>query len=401
MEKGFKLIDELRDTESFDKAELHTFRGSTIVAKKEISKHELKALKGWVYPASKGLLLGNPTHYEFHITYKNEVKIFRFELETNMRGISDLKRFDCLRQNFGVLYEDTQSDKELIMGILDSLHSTAIEQPSTIVGTKNLIYFTVGGSVDYIPLLVKAINSILRNNDASQFDILIITTSVYLSYLQKNKFLQGLTNVKIHEVDTLNETDGVYVSMNKLKVFSYPEINNYSKILFLDCDMACIKNFESLFAQELDSTTLYTISNPVVTLAAHENIYHGLDYDDPETITNIKAANQKPFNAGQFLFANSAQMRAHFDNLLWLSSVWPSFFFFEQCFMNRYFCKYEHTFAERLTPYFSLVSVTTDNPTIKMHKDSDSFIHFIAPPMQPLVKLQFIEDYANAHQLRI
>ena len=60
-----------------------------------------------------------------------------------------------------------------------------------------------------------------------------------------------------------------------------------------------------------------------------------------------------PFNAGQFMFKNTNVMEGHFAAVLWLSSVWPGVFFFEQSFMNFYFTLHEMVKKEVLNNWIS------------------------------------------------
>lgn len=286
------------------------------------------------------------------------------------------------------------------MSLIDCLYSQAIQLSNTPTGTSDLIYYTIGNDLDYLKLLELSVSSLTKHRDRN-FDILILTTESYLPHLQASKILRNIPGLTFHVVTTEFPDDGVYVSMNKLKIFDYPGINKYRNILFLDCDIICVDSIAKAFNYPWKPGVFYSMCNPSIHMGAHQSIYHGLDYNDLDRIQTMAKYNQFPFNAGQFFIVNSTQMKKHFENIIWLANVWPGCFFFEQCFMNRYFCGYAMTSAKELNAVFSLVTTTLDNPIAKGHKDEDSFIHFIAPPTDPLTKINFIEEYARANQLRL
>lgn len=303
-----------------------------------------------------------------------------------------------LKINKDVIYNNTQEDKELIMSVLDSMYNTTLNIPDDYLGNKNLIYFSVAKSEGYLDLLELALISIHKNNRIKNFDVLIITTESFKQLLLQ-KPIASKFNLLFHIIE--EPEDGIKASMSKLDVFDYPLLFNYRNILFLDCDIICINEINTLFSTKLTTNKLLTVSNPSVPITSHNSIYHGLDIDDPDCLSNIIENKQMPFNAGQFMFKNSAQMKQHFENIKWFASVWPGKFFFEQCFMNRYFCGYNLTDNNTLKDWFVITSSLVGNTQHKVHYDNTMFIHFTAPPLNAEAKLTFITDYCDAHQLSI
>jgi hypothetical protein len=100
-----------------------------------------------------------------------------------------------------------------------------------------------------------------------------------------------------------------------------------------------------------------------------------------------------PFNAGQFLFRVSERMKAHFDNVNWFMLNYTGEYFFEQAFMNYYFCKGYLTEDTKLQKYMAVIS-TVDRLEYKM-EEHVCLAHFIAPPLDAKTKLLFIEDFLN------
>ena len=303
-----------------------------------------------------------------------------------------------LRSNKDIIYSNTQEDKELIMSIVDSLYTTALDSPDDYLGNKNLIYFTVAKSTGYLNLLELALKTLHKQNPVKNFEVLIITTADFKLILEQREILSKF-KVNFHIVD--EPEDGVRASMLKLNVFDFPKLHDYRNILFLDCDIICIDSIKELFSTKLKTNNLLTVSNPSVPITSHNSIYHGLDINDPERIQSIIDNKQMPFNAGQFMFKNSERMKQHFENIKWFASVWPGRFFFEQCFMNRYFCGFNLTDNFVLKSSFIITSSTLGNTQHKVHHNETKFIHFTSPPLDADAKLTFITDYCNAHQLPI
>ena len=343
------------------------------------------------------------TGITFVITYENndEERIvfpdkYRCEYLKNKPLVKEHK--SLLRTNKDVIYADTQEDKQLIMSIVDVLYDTALEIPDNYLGNKNLIYFTVAKSTGYLNLLELSLKTLHRQNPIKNFDVLIITTSDFKLLIEQKEIAKKF-NLLFHVVD--EPQDGVRASMLKLNVFDFPELHNYRNILFLDCDIVCIKPIKNLFVNKLKTNNLLTVSNPSVPITSHNSIYHGLDVEDPERIQRIIDNKQMPFNAGQFMFKNSERMKQHFENVKWFASVWPGKFFFEQCFMNRYFCGFNLTDNTKLKDAFIITSSSLGNTQHKVHNEESVFIHFTSPPLDADAKLTFITDYCNAHQLPI
>lgn len=303
-----------------------------------------------------------------------------------------------LRLNDDIIYANTQEDKQLVMSILDSLHEDAMSVNNDYLGSKNLIYYTVSNNVKYVDLLKLSIRSIIANTVRPNFDFLIITTEDFVETILADEIVASVNPI-FHIIE--EPADGVRASMTKLEIFDYPALYNYRNILFLDVDILAVANINSLFDSQLTTDNLLTVCNSTVPITSHNSIYHGLDIVDTARVDAIIEAGQMPFNAGQFMFKNSERMKAHFDNVRWFASVWPGKFFFEQAFMNRYFCGYCLTDHHPLMNQFIITSSANGCPTHKLHEAQTRFIHFTAPPLDAETKLTFIEDYINAHQLTV
>jgi hypothetical protein len=96
-----------------------------------------------------------------------------------------------------------------------------------------------------------------------------------------------------------------------------------------------------------------------------------------------------PFNSGQFLFENSIEMKMHFQNIKNLLKNWSGEYFFEQCFMNYYFCKNNLTNSFDLNEKV-LVSDILGDLTKKQNK---CLIHLIKPVLDAKAKINLINNF--------
>jgi len=197
--------------------------------------------------------------------------------------------------------------------------------------------------------------------------------------------------------------DGVVASQNKVRVFEYENIEEYDKVLFLDCDVICLGDINTILNQNINHDTLYTARNSNLAFWHHKTFHHGFEFLDQSHVNEMQMAKQMPFNAGQFLFRNSDRMRAHFNNVCWFMERWTGEYFFEQSFMCYYFCKSYITDDTILQNHMSIINTT--NVTVYNITENTCLIHFIAPPLDAKTKLKhielFLQDYQNNNQYEI
>jgi hypothetical protein len=263
-----------------------------------------------------------------------------------------------------------------------------------VIGTKKLIYYTVYGEW-YIKLLEKSIESLIETSIAS-FDILIISDGESQKKIKNLNVMQNNTlNVFYHTVNV--PVDGIAASMNKTIIYDFELIDNYSHVLFLDCDILALKDVDMIFNLLTESEKFYCVCNPQVNSGGYLGIFHGLDYNKEEVFELEVNQRQRPFNAGQFAFLNTARMRKHFKNINYFIANWNGPYFFEQVFMNIYFL-YANCCNNVLSDSVCLANASVNNTEAK-HSSGDILIHFIAPALSGEVKLDYLTQYFDAHKL--
>ena len=327
---------------------------------------------------------------QYRILYKNGItEILKFPTKQSAlyRSGTVSGANLCIRNKTSGIYNDTDEDRKKCLDDIEEKILKTFNFSDASIGTKNLIYYTVYFDKGYTELLNLSINSILKNSKIN-FDILIITDEPTKQLVDKLSFTK-----KISPKFLITETpfDGVVASQNKTRVFEYESINEYNNILFLDCDIVCIKDVSNIFKQNLKTDTLYTAYNLNLNYSHHKTFHHGFEMLTDDFVAEMRVNKQMPFNAGQFLFKNSERMKEHFNNVCWFMENWAGEYFFEQAFMCYYFCKAYLTDSNVLQKHMSIVSTVTKSE-YKITKDT-CLVHFIAPPLDAKTKSEFIKNF--------
>jgi len=295
----------------------------------------------------------------------------------------------CVRNQTSKLFENSLEGRLACLDEVDSRILEVYRQDDEDYGLKNLIYYTVFFDNGYVELLNKSIMSVLENSSAS-FDILLITDRATKKKIEKQPFTKY---IKPKYLLVAAPADGIKASQNKLRVFDYDRIKRYGKILFLDCDVICLKDVDKIFKQDIHTDRLYTARNLDLTMRHHSTFPHGFDFLGEEHIAAMSELGQLPFNAGQFLFRASRKMRQHFNNVNWFMSNWSGEYFFEQSFMNYYFCKAGLTDDTVLQKYVSVICTTDE--VEGQTTENTCLVHFIAPPLNAKAKLEYISEFSD------
>lgn len=327
---------------------------------------------------------------QYKIVYKNGItEILKFPNKQSSLYRSGTASGSnlCIRKKTSLIYDDTEEDRKKCLNGLEQKILNTFNYSDASLGNKNLIYYTVYFDKGYTNLLELSINSILKNSKIN-FDILIITDEPTKKLIENLSFIK---KISLKFLITETPFDGVVASQNKTRVFEYEKINEYNNILFLDCDIVCIKDVNIIFKQNLKPDTFYTAYNLNLNYSHHKTFHHGFEMLTDDFVMEMRTNKQMPFNAGQFLFKNSERMREHFNNVCWFMESWAGEYFFEQAFMCYYFCKAYLTDSNVLQKYMSIVSTVTKTE-YKITKDT-CLVHFIAPPLDAKTKLEFIKNF--------
>ncbi len=197
---------------------------------------------------------------------------------------------------------------------------------------KDLVYYTVGGSPEYVHILAASIDSLREfGGNRKNYDILVMCDEHFREHLA------SLDIDHIH-MTPVNATP-VHASMRKTEIFRFSGIERYSRVLFLDCDIVIGKSLENVFESIERSDVLY-VKPENKDPESHKNMYYSrqdLPYSDAE-LKGLARDQVYAFNAGQFAFRVSPVMRENFEAVARGTENYDErIHFYEQSFMNAYF----------------------------------------------------------------
>jgi len=181
--------------------------------------------------------------------------------------------------------------------------------------------------------------------------------------------------------------------MNKLKLFSFEKIAEYKKVLYLDADIVFGKiDIQDVFGLELSTKTFYSMVHDECLAQTHQTFFHTIRRYEKNEMEKFEEAKLLPFNAGQFMFIVSDVMQKHFENILYLISIWRKKYFFEQSFMNYYFNSNMISNADLMKKYFSIYYIGKDHMA-NLKLDKAKVVHYAGDPCDGASKLNFLKEH--------
>jgi lipopolysaccharide biosynthesis glycosyltransferase len=241
----------------------------------------------------------------------------------------------------------------------------------------NLIYYTIGGSPDYVRLLVTSIESVVHFCDMSDTHILLICEQQYYQYVKDLPYIHDIMVLE----DTQDSTKSqMALSVRRLRIFEYPFIFSYQRLFYIDCDTICTGNITADIMPHIKKpNALYVLPE----YFSPDKIHHHKDYffslpKMPYSDTDLaifKENQQYPFNSGQFMCVINQTMKRHFTKLCtFIQSYTLGSYFHDQAMMNYYFNKH-------------LITVPTLHTFFMLYKGQKTMlshtylIHFITLPI--------------------
>ena len=216
----------------------------------------------------------------------------------------------------------------------------------------NLVYYSLSGNKNYIKLIEFSINSLIENANYKD-DILIICDEFTKDSLSIN--YENLKFMIVNDVDS-NESAG-----NRLRIFEYSELNNYSNILYLDADILVSGSLLDIFEQSDIYVNKFVVSSENVNkkseLIINDNWAGNLLTDEEKIVYKDIPS----INSGCFLFNNNK------DNIELLKKIYDGYkngeryICYEQPYFN-YFLLKENKFI------FSLQNFISHTSSIDMNK---------------------------------
>lgn len=163
----------------------------------------------------------------------------------------------------------------------------------------NLVFYTVFFDKNYIKVVDLSLKSLTLQGHYKD-DILFITSEEFKPLLQQLSVLRFFNNVKflIIEPRTIDQT--FYGSYNKLQIYRFTEIDQYSNILFLDSDMLICNDVNTLFGLIERNPQDVHVSSEAGSLIT--SLDHGGGYLTPEERKYVIDNSVTTMNGGFFGF---------------------------------------------------------------------------------------------------
>jgi FMN phosphatase YigB (HAD superfamily) len=285
----------------------------------------------------------------FELTYKDGSSK-RIDC-TEKQNLDDEDLNKSIKYNKGI-FEDSDGERLKYLNYIDQLiEETKNVNDEPINTKKNLIFFSVyfdNGYIDLFDLCLKT----LHYHKFKNYDILIITDELTKKVIDE---LNILNFFNVHFLITDNAIDSSDASMKKCLLYNFEKIFDYEKIFLLDVDIMCVKNADIIFDIPIHKNQLYAARQLTLTSEDFRKKYHGFSCVPDSFIKHVEKTNQLPFNAGQFLFLNSKRMKNHFDNINKFMSEWTGYYFYEQCFLNYYFCRASMAMSTEMDRFVSFL----------------------------------------------
>lgn len=279
--------------------------------------------------------------------------------------------------------------QKLIAKAMDGCVSYCIQ-----IHHRHLIYTTIGYNLEWINIILLLLDSIEKyTSDKKSFDFLIICDdNMYdpiSSRLQNYQDRFSFTII-LHNIGK-NSSQPWFASMNKLSIYDFPKIYQYSKILFIDGDILCTYDLSNILKRKsLENNVLYVFKERD-SIDDHNIPFWGFENYTPQDLETFSSHSIYPFNCGLYLFMNDTEMKKNFESILHFISEYKGNFFYEQSFMNYFFNRKRNVNYDLFTKDFYILW-----PDENIHYPNH-IIHFCGCWKQN--KLSIMQEYILKHAI--
>jgi lipopolysaccharide biosynthesis glycosyltransferase len=222
------------------------------------------------------------------------------------------------------------------------VENTDALQNITPAYSKDNIAIVLSSDDNYVPYLAVCLKSIIQNISNHNYDICILNDGMKPENKQKIKNME-LKNVSIRFISVtslLNNIGDLFYIYDHFSVATYyrffiPELfNNYSKILYLDCDMIIQEDVAELYNTDLQESYIAAVRDVEMFRACYNDYYYGSNWTQYLTDTLKMKKTSDYFQAGVMLFDIKKLNTFNFREkcIRFLSSIRP--IYVDQCIMN-------------------------------------------------------------------
>lgn len=244
----------------------------------------------------------------------------------------------------------------------------------------NLVYFTIGGNPRYAQLLQLAIQSMRATSPMLHTHVMVMCDAAYQKHVHD---IDGIDDIMI----VPDNSDHIQSSMRKLEIYRYNKLQQYAKVMYLDCDLIVVNDIETYIFPLLEDPGKLYVYREQEDIAAHNKPYWGFRDYTSQQLHEFAHRKQHVFNCGHFGFVPTDAMLDHFRAVHELATTTTKAYFYEQSAMNWYFNTrylthevlqdiieipmYKHKCANPCIIHFANASTPFDRKLASMHLEWD------------------------------
>ncbi len=203
-----------------------------------------------------------------------------------------------------------------------------------------LLYTTIGYNEKYLDLLVLFCESLCYTT-ASKKNLLVIADDKFHSRVEAIVSKYAMLNWYI--LDQPDSKTPEEASTHKINLFEFKQIYNFRYCLYVDVDCLFLNDVFTLFKRPIQDGKLYVYAESR-SIEDHKlqwfslKTREGASFYTPEDFSYLAENKKHPFNAGLFLLKISANNEKSFKGLKTFMKSYDGVGFYEQSYMNTYFC---------------------------------------------------------------
>ena len=225
----------------------------------------------------------------------------------------------------------------------------------------NLVYLCVFLNKDQLEFLKLFLFSMILYSKLDSYDIIIITSPDFVEDINKISIDFNI-ELKILIVECKNLNDA---QLSRFKIFNYPDIQKYEKILYMDTDILIQGNLEIIFNVDIEDKVYGIIENDRTI----ESFTHGGQlFDFTKVDRNIKGT-----NSGVLLFKNSETICNLFTEILNEKNI--NFNCLDQSLLN-YYCIKSNLFGNNILMKYAYLANSLLYPVSPKNNNTIIINHF-------------------------
>ncbi len=204
---------------------------------------------------------------------------------------------------------------------------------------KYLVYTVANYSKLQVPLLILMLESLYKNTQYGEFDIMIVSNKGFIKTIKNNIFMKNMKNMNVLCIEYKRQyalKDERYMRFNVFE--DIPHIaSRYEKALYIEADCIVEKDIVTHLFEKLTPVPGILYPTPDGNFDAHDGYFTGLQDYTEEDKRSLREKRILPFSTGVMMFKPCGVMFAEFSKMKKSGSLVKKQHFYEQAIANKYF----------------------------------------------------------------